>query len=124
MALTNIALDLNGQAQNWLEYACELEGEQRTPDMLAFLRDAAEFRNCLLLEQPNRDYAYTIVRQFYFDTWHSLLLTGLLNSTDERIRAISEKSLKEVRIDFVHGARRPVMQDVKLDVRRAVADAA
>jgi ring-1,2-phenylacetyl-CoA epoxidase subunit PaaC len=104
MALTNIALDLNGQAQNWLEYASELEGEQRTPDMLAFLRDAAEFRNCLLLEQPNRDYAYTIVRQFYFDTWHSLLLTDLLDSTDERIRAISEKSLKEVRYHLRHSS--------------------
>jgi ring-1,2-phenylacetyl-CoA epoxidase subunit PaaC len=104
MALTNIALDLNGQAQNWLEYASDLEGGQRTPDRLAFLRDAAEFRNCLLLEQPNRDYAYTIARQFYFDTWHSLLLTDLLGSTDQRIREISEKSLKEVRYHLRHSS--------------------
>jgi ring-1,2-phenylacetyl-CoA epoxidase subunit PaaC len=96
MALTNIALDLNGQAQNWLEYASELEGRQRTPDMLAFLRDAGDFRNCLLLEQPNQDFAYTMARQFYFDIWHHLALTDLLDSADQRIREISEKSLKEV----------------------------
>ncbi|MBV8215980.1 MAG: phenylacetate-CoA oxygenase subunit PaaC [Verrucomicrobia bacterium] len=104
MALTNIALDLNGQAQNWLEYGSELEGEQRTPDMLAFLRDAGEFRNCLLLEQPNQDFAYTTARQFYFDTWHNLVLTDLLNSTDQRIREISEKSLKEVRYHLRHSS--------------------
>jgi ring-1,2-phenylacetyl-CoA epoxidase subunit PaaC len=104
MALTNIALDLNGQAQNWLEYASELEQHQQTSDMLAFLRDAAEFRNCLLLEQPNKDFAYTIARQFYFDTWHKLLLTDLLASTDQRIREISEKSLKEVRYHLRHSS--------------------
>jgi ring-1,2-phenylacetyl-CoA epoxidase subunit PaaC len=104
MALTNIALDLNGQAQNWLEYASELEGQRRTPDMLAFLRDAGGFRNFLLLEQPNMDFAYTMARQFYFDTWHSLLLTDLLGSADQRIREISEKSLKEVRYHLRHSS--------------------
>jgi ring-1,2-phenylacetyl-CoA epoxidase subunit PaaC len=104
MALTNIALDLNGQAQNWLEYAAESEGQQRSPDTLAFLRDAGEFRNCLLLEQPNHDFAYTVARQFYFDTWHNLVLTDLLDSTDQRIREISEKSLKEVRYHLRHSS--------------------
>jgi ring-1,2-phenylacetyl-CoA epoxidase subunit PaaC len=104
MALTNIALDLNGQAQNWLEYAGELEGRQRTPDTLAFFRDAGDFRNCLLLEQPNQDFAYTMARQFYFDTWHHLALTDLLDSTDQRIREISEKSLKEVRYHLRHSS--------------------
>lgn len=104
MALTNIALDLNGQAQNWLEYAAELEGRQRTPDILAFLRDAGDFRNCLLLEQPNQDFAYTMARQFYFDTWHHLALTDLLDSTDQRIREISEKSLKEVSYHLRHSS--------------------
>ena len=104
MALTNIALDLNGQAQNWLEYASDLEQRQQTPDMLAFLRDAAEFRNCLLLEQPNQDFAYTMARQFYFDSWHNLVLTDLLNSADQRIREISEKSLKEVRYHLRHSS--------------------
>ena len=93
MALTNIALDLNGQAQNWLEYAAELDDQKRTPDMLAFQRDAGEFRNCLLVEHPNQDFAYTMARQFYFDTWHNLMLNELLDSSDQRIREISEKSL-------------------------------
>ena len=57
-----------------------------------------------MLEQPNRDYAYTIARQFYFDTWHSLVLTDLSDSTDQRIREISEKSLKEVRYHLRHSS--------------------
>ena len=104
MALTNIALDLNGQAQNWLEYAAELDDEKRAPDMFAFLRDAGEFRNCLLVEYPNQDFAYTITRQFYFDTWHNLVLNVLLHCRDQRIREISEKSLKEVRYHLRHSS--------------------
>lgn len=96
IALTNVALDLNGQAQLWLGYAAEREGKGRTEDQLAFLRDAREFRNLLLVEQANGDFAITIARQFYFDLWHSLLLKELLHSSDRRIREISEKSLKEV----------------------------
>jgi ring-1,2-phenylacetyl-CoA epoxidase subunit PaaC len=104
MALTNIALDLNGQAQNWLEYAAELDDQKRTPDMLAFQRDAREFRNCLLVEHPNQDFAYTMARQFYFDTWHNLILIELLDSSDQRIREISEKSLKEARYHLRHSS--------------------
>ncbi len=74
LALTNIALDLNGQAQLWLGYAAEIEGKGRTEDQLAFFRDAHEFRNLLLVEQANGDFAMTIARQFYFDLWHSWLL--------------------------------------------------
>ena len=97
LALTNVALDLNGQAQLWLEYASEIEGKGRTEDQLAFLRDAHEFRNLLLVEQANGDFATTIARQFYFDAWYYLLLTELLHSNDQRISEISEKALKEVR---------------------------
>ncbi len=100
MALTNIALDLNGQAQNWLEYAAELDDQKRTPDMLAFQRDAGEFRNCLLVEHPNQDFAYTMARQFYFDTWHNLMLTELLDSSDQRIREISEKEFERSSLSF------------------------
>jgi ring-1,2-phenylacetyl-CoA epoxidase subunit PaaC len=96
LALTNVALDLNGQAQLWLGYAAEKEGKGRTEDQLAFLRDGREFRNLLLVEQANGDFAMTIARQFYFDLWYSLLLKELRRSSDQRIRAISEKSLKEV----------------------------
>jgi len=96
MALTNVALDLLGQTRLWYEYASELEGAGRDEDALAYLRDAHDFKNCLLLEQPNGNYADTLVRQFYFDTWHYFLIDGLTRSSDARIAAIAEKSLKEV----------------------------
>lgn len=96
MALANVALDLIGQARFWFSYAGEIEGKGRDEDKLAFLRDAHEFRNLLLVEQANGNYADTLARQFYFDSWHFLLLQQLLKSTDERIASIAEKSLKEV----------------------------
>jgi ring-1,2-phenylacetyl-CoA epoxidase subunit PaaC len=96
MALTNVALDLLGQTRMWLSYAGELEGQGRDEDRLAYLRDSREFRNLLLAEQPNGDYAQTMLRQFFFDTWHYFLMRGLLNSTDTRIAEIAEKSIKEV----------------------------
>ena len=96
MALTNVALDLIGQARLWYSYAAELEGKGRTEDDLAFLRDAHDFHNFLLLEQPNGTYADTLMRQFLFDTWHYHYLQALKQSTDQQIAAIAEKSLKEV----------------------------
>jgi ring-1,2-phenylacetyl-CoA epoxidase subunit PaaC len=96
MALTNVALDLLGQTRMWYEYAAELEGAGRDEDKLAYLRDAHEFKNCLLLEQPNGNYADTLVRQFFFDAWHYFLIEALTRSSDARIAAIAEKSLKEV----------------------------
>ncbi|MEO7495798.1 MAG: 1,2-phenylacetyl-CoA epoxidase subunit PaaC, partial [Massilia sp.] len=96
MALTNVALDLLGQARLWLGYAGELEGRGRDEDNLAFLRDAHEMRCCLLVEQPNGNYADTLMRQFYFDSWHYFLMRGLTTSSDPRIAAIADKALKEV----------------------------
>jgi ring-1,2-phenylacetyl-CoA epoxidase subunit PaaC len=96
MALTNVALDLLGQTRLWLTYAGECEGAGRDEDALAYLRDTRAFRNCLLVEQPNGDYAQTMMRQFLFDTWHYMLMRGLLASTDARIAGIAEKSIKEV----------------------------
>ncbi len=96
MALTNVALDLLGQTRMWLTYAGELEGEKRDEDRMAFHRDAHDYRNVLLVEQPNGSYADTMMRQFFFDTWHYFLMQGLLKSTDRRIAEIAEKSLKEV----------------------------
>ena len=96
MALTNVALDLLGQTRMWLTYAGELEGRGRTEDHLAYLRDAHELRNCLIVEQPNGNYADTMVRQFLFDAWHYFLMQGLLTSSDARIAEVAEKSLKEV----------------------------
>lgn len=95
IALTNIALDLLGQARMYLSYAAELEGGARTEDTLAFFRNEQEFRNCLLCEQPNTDFAHTLVRQFFFDAYNYLNLQGLRRSSDERLASIAEKALKE-----------------------------
>jgi ring-1,2-phenylacetyl-CoA epoxidase subunit PaaC len=96
MALSNVALDLLGQTRMWLGYAAELQGQGCDEDRLAFHRDAGEFRNCQLVEQPNGSYADVMVRQFLFDTWHYFLMDGLTRSTDPRIAEIAQKSIKEV----------------------------
>lgn len=96
MALTNISLDLIGQTRNYFQYAAEVEGKGRTEDDLAFLRVDREYKNFLLLEQPNGDFAYTIARQFYFDAFHLLFLKELCKSSDEQLAAIAAKSVKEV----------------------------
>ena len=100
IALTNIALDLLGQTRSYFQYAAQLEGKGRTEDDIAFLRDTQEYRNALLVEQPNEDFAYTIVRQFLFDTFHMLFLEEMQNSADEQLAAIAAKSLKEVKYHY------------------------
>ena len=97
LALTNTALDLLGQARLWLSYAGEVEGAGRDEDALAYHRDAKDFRNLLILEQPNGHYGNTIARQFLFDVWHQQLLVGLCQSVDKRMAEIAEKSVKESR---------------------------
>ena len=96
IALANTALDLIGQAQLWLGLAAELEDRGRTADDLAFLRDERAFRNLLLVERPNADFAHTLVRAVLFDLWHFHTLGALTGSTDARVAAIAEKALKEV----------------------------
>lgn len=96
LALMNVGLDLVGQARNWLEYAAELIADGRDADHLAFRRDERAYRNLLLVEQPNGDYAVTITKQFFFDAWHFQVLHGLSNSRDERVAGIAAKALKEV----------------------------
>jgi len=99
IAQTNVGLDLLGQARLWLGYAGEVEARYapagRDEDQLAFLRDSAEFRNLLLVEQPNGSFADTTARQFLFDAWHLLLLRELARSTDARIAGIAAKAAKE-----------------------------
>jgi ring-1,2-phenylacetyl-CoA epoxidase subunit PaaC len=95
LATTNTALDLLGQARLWLSYAGELEGRGRDEDALAYRRDAHEFRNVLLVEQPNGHYGDTIARQFFFDAFHLLLLRALAHSSDPRVADIAAKSAKE-----------------------------
>lgn len=105
IAITNISLDLIGQSRYFYQYAAELmNGDKASPlktepvteDTLAYLRDSREFKNCLLVEQPNGDWAKTILRQFLFSTYQFYLYGQLQNSKDNQIAAIAEKSLKEV----------------------------
>lgn len=96
IALTNISLDLIGQTRSLLTYAAELEGKGRDEDRLAFFRDAHDFRNVLLVEQPNGHFGDTIARQFIFDHFSWLYYDALKESNDEQLRAIAMKSLKEV----------------------------
>lgn len=95
MALMNVALDLVGQARNWYEYAAELLADGRDADQLAFTRDERAFRNTLLVEQPNGDYAVTTTKLFLFDAWHFHTLSALSSSSDARIAGIAAKALKE-----------------------------
>lgn len=97
LALANVALDLLGQARLWLSLAGEIEGKGRGEDQLAYLRDAGEFRNLLLVEQPNGDYASTLARQYYFDAWHVLLLDHLSQAGAGRVAEIANKAVFEVR---------------------------
>lgn len=96
IALANRALDLIGQARNYLQYAGEVEGKGRTEDDLAYLRTEREFVNVKLMELPNGDYAHTIARSFLYDAWHLPLQQALATSKDERLAAIAGKAVKEV----------------------------
>ena len=96
IAFTNISLDLFGQVRSYFQYAAKVIGGDATEDTLAFLRKEREYKNVLLVEQPNQDFGYSISRQFLFDVYHLLLLEELQNSSDETLSAIAKKSIKEV----------------------------
>mmetsp|Transcript_29281 Transcript_29281/g.56846 ORF Transcript_29281/g.56846 Transcript_29281/m.56846 type:complete len:233 (+) Transcript_29281:199-897(+) len=96
IALANTALDLIGQTQLWLGLAAQREGQGRDADTLAYHRDAWDFHNLLLVEQPNRDFGVTMMRQFLFDSWHLEALRALTSHDDPEISAIAQKSIKEV----------------------------
>lgn len=96
IALINIALDHIGQASNWLTYAGQVEGKGRTEDDLAYHRDVFDFKNVLLVEQPNGNWGDTLVRGFLFDVYNYHFISLLSNSSDEQIAAIAQKSLKEI----------------------------
>ena len=112
IAITNISLDLIGQARSFYQYAATLinaadasspppgapggTGTGATEDSLAYLRDERAFKNCLLTELPNGDWGQTILRQFFFSAYQHLLYEQMLQSKDETLKAIAEKSLKEV----------------------------
>src|SRR5580693_7555879 len=96
IALSNIALDLIGQARFLYQYAAQLIGPGTTEDILAYGRDAWDFRNCLLVEQDNGDWGKTILRQFLFSAWQFYFYEKLRHDQDPDLAAIAEKSLKEV----------------------------
>lgn len=96
IALTNVALDLLGQARNFYQYAAVEIGGAVTEDSLAYLRDAIDFKNCLLVEQPNGDWAQTILKQFFFSTYQYYLYQQLQFAKNNTVAAIAQKALKEV----------------------------
>jgi ring-1,2-phenylacetyl-CoA epoxidase subunit PaaC len=100
LGLANLALDLIGQARLLLAYAGELEGRGNDEDALAFLRDAPQFTNLTLAEQPNGDFGHTIVRQWLIDCWQLEIYQGLGASADTRLAAIAAKALKETRYHY------------------------
>ncbi|MFN6014302.1 MAG: 1,2-phenylacetyl-CoA epoxidase subunit PaaC [Flavobacteriales bacterium] len=104
IAMTNIALDLVGQATTILKYAGETEGNGRDGDALAFLRFDRDYRNLLLVEQPNGNFGLTMMRQFLFDAYRKPLFEKLQFSTDKHLAAIAEKSLKETRYHLKHSS--------------------
>ncbi len=95
IALTNISLDLFGEARNIFSYAAKLKGDDHTEDSIAFLRDVLEYKNVLLVEQPNNDWGYTIAKHFFYDNFHYFLCSELSKSNDKQIQAIALKSIKE-----------------------------
>lgn len=97
LSLANLSLDLIGQATLLLELAAEVEGRARDADGLAFRRDVLQFRNCLMVEQPNGDFAQTIARHFLFSTFQLALFEEVAGSVDERLAAIAAKAVKELR---------------------------
>jgi len=96
IALINVSLDLLGQATSILKYAGEVEGKNRSEDDLAYLRIEKEYKNIILVEQPNGHFGDTVLRQFMYDAYHYHFLNELVKSNDEMFVAIAEKSIKEV----------------------------
>ena len=105
IALSNISLDMFGRANLFLDYAASLKGNDTTADDLAFKRNEREFTNKLLCEQPNGNFANTMVRQFFLDAFNKLFLLKLINSNDDQLSAISQKAIKETNYHLRHSSK-------------------
>ena len=104
IALTNIGLDMIGQARSLYQYAAELSDDDIDEDSLVFMRDERQWSNFLLVEQPNGNFADTMARQYFYDVWHLQYLQQLLNSTDQRLADIAAKSVKEAKYHVRHSS--------------------
>ena len=104
MALSNIALDLLGQARELYSYAAMVEGRDNDEDKFAYLRDVRQYRNLLLLEQPNGDFARTMVRQFFYSAFADLYWRAMIKSADATLAAVAAKSEKESAYHLRHAS--------------------
>jgi len=104
MALANMGLDLLGQARELYSYAAKAEGGDNNEDGFAYLRDVRQYRNLLLLEQPNGDFAGTMVRQFFYSAFADLYWRAMIKSRDETLAAIAAKSEKESAYHLRHSS--------------------
>ena len=104
IAVANVALDHLGQARNLYGYATDLDPAGRDEDEFAMLRAEREFLNSVLVEQPNGDFAQTMVRQFFLDAYQVPLYEGLQASADERLAGIAAKASKEARYHLEHSS--------------------
>jgi ring-1,2-phenylacetyl-CoA epoxidase subunit PaaC len=104
IALANVGIDFLGQARAIYTYAASIEGEGRTEDDYAMLRPEREFTNCLLVEQPNGDFAQTMARQLFFDAYQLPLWEALSRSSDVTLAGIAAKALKEARYHLRHSS--------------------
>tara|TARA_B100000795_G_scaffold88781_1_gene64594 strand:- start:23935 stop:24690 length:756 start_codon:yes stop_codon:yes gene_type:complete len=96
IAGTNISLDLIGQTRSYYQYATKISEQEKTEDDIAFLRIEREYKNVLLVEQPNTHFGYVMGRQYLFDVYHLMMLQQLQFSKDETLAAIAKKGIKEV----------------------------
>ena len=104
MALANMGLDLLGQARELYTYAAKVEGRDNDEDKFAYLRDVRQYRNLLLLEQPNGDFARTLVRQFFYAAFADLYWRAMMGSSDPTLAAIAAKSEKETAYHLRHSS--------------------
>ncbi len=104
IALSNLGLDLIGQARNFYQYAAKAEGAGRDEDQLAYLRDASDWRNPLIVELPNGDFAFTMMRHFLYSAWYLPFTQALMKSSDERLAAIAAKTEKEMKYHLRHAS--------------------
>jgi ring-1,2-phenylacetyl-CoA epoxidase subunit PaaC len=104
IALSNLALDLVGLARQYYQLAATRIGEGMTEDRIAYWRSDRDFRNHVLVEQPNGDFGDTMARQFYFDAFHFLQLEALQHSSDAELAAIARKALKETTYHAQHSS--------------------